>query len=173
MEEIENKSSKSLGILYKLKPILPQNALPELYYSMVHSYVLYGLVVWGSTFPSYLKNLNSIQNKAIKLIGGGNHLDRATPYYSKLNILKLPDLYKLETAKFVCRFMHSTLPQSFSDFFVKVSEISGRTTRFSVNRPSLDIPRYNTNRLQRSIKYKGVKIGNYIPLQTQNLPFST
>ena len=69
--------------------------------------------------------------------------------------------------------MHSTLPQSFSDIFVKVSDISGRTTRFSVNRPSLDIPRYNTNRLQRSIKYKGVEIGNYIPLKTQNLPFST
>ena len=101
LEEIENKISKSLGILYKLKLILPQNALLKLYYSMVHSHLLYGLVVWGSTFPSYLKKLNSIQNKAVKLIGGGNYLDRVTPYYSKLNILKLPDLYKLETVKFV------------------------------------------------------------------------
>ena len=93
---------------------------------MVHSHLLYGQVVWGSTFPSYLKKLNSIQNKAVKLIGRGNYVDRVTPYYSKLNILKLPDLYKLETAKFVYRFMHNTLPQSFSDFFVKVSEIYGR-----------------------------------------------
>ena len=90
LEEIEIKLSKSLGILYKLKLILPLNAL-KLYYSMVHSHLLYGLVVWGSTFPSYLKKLNSIQDKAVKLIGGGNYLDRATPYYSKLNILKLPD----------------------------------------------------------------------------------
>ena len=93
---------------------------------MVHSHLLYGQVIWGSTFPSYLKKLNSIQNKAVKLIGRGNYLDRVTPYYSKLNILKLPDLYKLETAKFVYRFMHNTLPQSFSDLFVKVSEINGR-----------------------------------------------
>ena len=117
LEEIENKLSKSLGILCKLKPILPQNALLKLYYSMVHSHLLYGLVVWGSTFPSYLKKLNSIQNKVVKLIGGGNYLDRANPYYSKLNLLKLPDLYEFETAKFVCRFMHNILPQSFSDFF--------------------------------------------------------
>ena len=135
--------------------------------------LLYGLVVWGSTFPSYLKKLNSIQNKAVKLIGGGNYLDRVTPYYSKLNILKLPDLSKLETAKFVYGFMHNTLPQSFSDFFDKVSEISGRTTRTSGNRHSLYIPRYDTNRLQRSIKYQGVKIWNTIPLQIQNLPFSS
>ena len=98
---------------------------------MVHSHLLYGLVVWRSTFPSYLKKLNSMQDKAVKLIAGGNYLDRAMPYYSKLNILKLTDIYKLETAKFVHRFMHNTLPQSFSDFFVKASQISGRTTRFS------------------------------------------
>ena len=141
LEEIENKLSNSRVILYKLKPILPQNALFKLYYSMVHSHLLYGLVVWGSTFPSYLKELNSIQNKAVKLIGGGNYLDRATPYYSKLNILKLPDLYKLETAKFVYRFMHNTLPLSFSDFFVKVSEISDHS-RSSGNRHSVCIPRH-------------------------------
>ena len=108
-----------------------------------------------------------------KLIGGGNYLDRATPYCSKLNTLKLSDLYKLETAKIVYRFMHNTLPQTFSDFFVKASEISGCTTRSSGNRHSLYIPRYNNNRLQRSIKYQGVKIWNSIPLNIQNLPFST
>ena len=66
-----------------------------------------------------------------------------------------------------------TLPQSFSDFYVKVSEISGRTTRSSGNRHSLYIPRFNTNTLQRSIKYQGVKVLNSIPFKIQNLPFST
>ena len=45
LEEIENKISNSLGILYKLKPILLQNALLKIYYSMVHYHLLYGLVV--------------------------------------------------------------------------------------------------------------------------------
>ena len=48
----------------------------------------------------------------------------------------------------------------FLTFFAKVSEISGRTTRSSGNRHSLYIPRYNTNRLQQSMKYQGVKIWN-------------
>ena len=59
-------------------------------------------------------------NRVNTVIGGGNYLDRATPYYSKLSILKLPDLYKLEIAKFVHRFVHNTLPQCFSNFFTKV-----------------------------------------------------
>ena len=96
-----------------------------------------------------------------------------TPYYSKLNILKLPDLNKLETAKFVIDLCTIPFLNLFQDFFVKVSEISGRTTRSSDNRHSLYIPRYNTNRLQRSIKYQVVKIWNSTPLKIQNLPFST
>ena len=93
IEVIENKLSRSLTIMFKLKPVLPQNALLKLYYAMVHPCLIYGLVAWGSTFPSYIEKLIilSYQNKTVKLIGGGNYLDRATPYYSKLNILKLPD----------------------------------------------------------------------------------
>ena len=35
IEVIENKLSRSLAILFKLKPVLPQNALLKLYYAMV------------------------------------------------------------------------------------------------------------------------------------------
>ena len=98
IEVIENKLSRSLAILFKLKPVFPQNALLKLYYAMIHPYLIYGLVAWGSTFPSYIEKLNTLQNKAVKLIDGGNYLDMATPYYSKLNILELSDLYKLEIA---------------------------------------------------------------------------
>ena len=173
LEEIENKLSNSRVILYKLKPILPQNALFKLYYSMVHSQLLYGLVVWGSTFPSYLKELNSIQNKAVKLIGGGNYLDRATPYYSKLNILKLPDLYKLETAKFVYRFI-CTIPflYLFLTFLLRlVKSLIVQDLRATVT--VFVFLAINTNRLQQSIKYQGVKIWNSIPFKIQNLPFCT
>ena len=44
IEVIENKLSRSLAILFKLKPVLPQNALLKLYYAMVHPYLIYGLV---------------------------------------------------------------------------------------------------------------------------------
>ena len=58
IEVIENKLSRCLAILFKLKPELPQNALLKLYYAMVHLYLIYGQVAWGSTFPSYIEKLN-------------------------------------------------------------------------------------------------------------------
>ena len=38
IEVIENKLSRSLAILFKLKPVLPQNALLKLYYAMVQGW---------------------------------------------------------------------------------------------------------------------------------------
>ena len=68
--------------------------------------------------------------------------------------------------------MHNTLPQSFSNFFAKVGQVNTRTTRSSSNPINLYIPCYKSNRIQRSIKYQGVKVWNSIPVEIQNLPKS-
>ena len=91
IKKLAHRISKAVGIIFKLKQYMPRKALQALYYSLIHAYLLYGLPVWGSTHPSYLK----------KLIGGGLYNDNASPFYSQLKILKLPYLYKLEIGKFV------------------------------------------------------------------------
>ena len=75
LNAVANKFSRALGILCKLKHVLPQNALLKLYYSLVHPHLPYGIVAWGSTFPTYLLKLASTQNKVVKLIEGGHALD--------------------------------------------------------------------------------------------------
>ena len=67
--------------------------------------------------------------------------------------------------------MHNTLPQSFSNFFT-LTRVNTRTTRSSSNPNNLYIPFYKSNRIQRSIKYQGVKVWNSIPVEIQNLPKS-
>ena len=46
--------------------------------------------------------------------------------------------------------------------FLKVSQIHARLTRSTENN-LLYLPRYRSNRLQKSIKYRGVKVWNEIP----------
>ena len=98
---IAHKTSRAVGIISKLRHYMPTNASLKIYYSLIHSQLLYGLPVWGSTYTSYLNKLITIQNKAVKLIGGGRLLDSPYPFYSKFRILKLPDLYNLEIGKLV------------------------------------------------------------------------
>ena len=156
-----------------MKSILPHEALLKLYYALFHPHLLYGIVSWGSTFPTFLSRLNSLQNKAVKLIGGGKMRESANAFYIKFNILKLPELYKYETAKLVHSFIHNQLPLSLSNFFTKSCKISKRQTRSHNNPNNLYTPCYRSNRLQRSIKYQGVKIWNAIPPEIQKLPRSS
>ena len=147
-------------------------ALCKIYFALFHPHLLYGLVVWGSTFPTYLSKLESLQNKAVKIIGGGTTRESPTPFYGQLKILKLADLYKFEIAKLVNDFLHDKLPSSsvFSHLFQKSLQIFHRFTRSSSNKNKLHIPLYRTNRLQRSIRYQGVSVLNSIPMEIQNLP---
>ena len=63
------------------------------------------------------KKLIKLQNKAVKLIGGGFCNDKASPFYSQLKILKLPYLYKLEIGKFVNAHFQNRLQVNISYYF--------------------------------------------------------
>ena len=85
-------------------------ALLNLYYAVFHSHLQYGLITWSSTFKSYLKKLSTLQNKAVKIVGGGKYYDRATQFYANLRILKLVDMVFFEKALFVFKFKMKMLP---------------------------------------------------------------
>jgi len=54
-------------------------------------------------------------------------------------------------------------PLTFSKFYKKsISNTHLRSTRLFSNKFNLYLPRYKTNKLQRSYKYQGVKIWNSI-----------
>ena len=95
------KLSRSVGILAQLKPCLNTKALLSLYYAIFDSLLKYGLITWSSTFKTYLKKLSTLQNKAVKIVGGDNYCDRAGPFYFKLRILKLVGMVFLEKAFFI------------------------------------------------------------------------
>ena len=52
---IENKTAKSIGLLFKAKPFLKKKSLLSLYYSCTHSYINYVNMAWGSTYMTNLK----------------------------------------------------------------------------------------------------------------------
>ena len=52
---IENKISKTIGILYKAKFLLNQTCLKHIYSAFIHSYLNYAHIAWASTSPNKLK----------------------------------------------------------------------------------------------------------------------
>jgi len=103
----------------------------------------------GSASKSSLSKLCTLQNKAVKIIDGGNYRDHATQFYAKLKILKISNLFKHEVAKAVFQHYRQNLPPLLSNFFTKCNQISLKSARASDpnNNLTLHIPLYRTSKL--------------------------
>ena len=55
IKKLAHRISKAVGIKFKLKQYMHRKTLQALYYLLIHTHLLYGFPVWGSTHPSYLK----------------------------------------------------------------------------------------------------------------------
>jgi len=66
---------------------------------------------------------NTLQNKAVKIVGGGNFWDHATQFYHKLNILRVTGLETTKLQKFYIS-VYGNSPTSFSNYFVETSNVS-------------------------------------------------
>ena len=61
------KISKSIGVLSKLRHLLPLKALQNLYCSLIHAHLLYGIIIKGNAYKTDLKRLTTLQNRAVKI----------------------------------------------------------------------------------------------------------
>lgn len=174
ISSIEKKVARSVGIITKLRHYVPNTILLKLYFALLHPHLLYGILVWGSTYKSYMQKLISLQNKAIRLIT--NNLAFHQPIvpvsalYKHKEIFKLSDLYLYEVASFMHNFSNSKLPNAFLNYFIKTDAVHTLRTRQHTN-SKFFIPRYRTSRLQHSIKYQGIKIWHSISSDLRKTSF--
>ena len=100
-----------------------------LYYCFIYSRNQYGIVFWRSALKIYLKELSVRLNNIIRTITFSKKYSHVTDLYKNLNLLKLNDIYKLELAKFMYQLQYETLPKSFNDQFIKLSDIHNCSIR--------------------------------------------
>ena len=135
-----------------------------LYHAIFQSHFQYGVLIWSSTFKSYLKKLIVLQNNALKIIGSAKWNERASPNHLKFKILRLPDMFKFESAVFTFKFNKQLLPSPFSHYFSKSNTKYHQLTRVAKS-DNYFSPFYRTNKLQNSIKYHGPKFWNSLPIE--------
>ena len=122
-QKLQKKLSRNVGVLTKLKHCLPKSALIALYYGIVFPHLLYGIIIWGSTYPTYLKKLQTIQNKAIRAISDSGWNVHVTPLYYEHKILKVNDIYKLNLPNLCTNTSTKNFPIIFKTTSIKFLEI--------------------------------------------------
>ena len=114
---IENKVARAVGILSKVRCLFPSSTLLLLYFALIHPHLLFGLVLWGNTYSTYLVKLQRLQNKAICIISNCNNRSPITPHFYKLGISKIADQYTFEVGNILNKLFLPVSPHFFSYFF--------------------------------------------------------
>ena len=95
------------------------HTLISVYYALVHSYLRYGIISWGNAKSTVLQPLISLANRAVRIMTFApfGNID-VTSIYKYLNILEIPQLFKLETGKFIYKSQNGLLPiNSIAKYF--------------------------------------------------------
>ena len=160
IKEIENKVSKSLGVIFRLSSFIPPKILRILYCSLILPYLSYCNIVWANTYPSNLHKLHIIQKKAIRTISGAPPRSHSSPLFSNLNLLNIFDINVLQQCIFVYSSINFLLPRHICNSFIPNSFCHPYFTR---NRSDIHIPTHRTNYFQFNIRFSGSKLWNNLP----------
>ena len=153
---IRPKLSKSIGILHRLKSLIPSDTLVSLYYSLIYPYLLYCNTVWGGTSRSLLRSLELLQKKAIRIVTNSDYLAHSSPLFHACKILKLNDIYLYNVAvSMFSRNQLSPLPtaQHYYDTRARGAVRAGFRRLTST---------------QRSLSFMGPTVWNGLPFHIRN-----
>ena len=164
VEYISGKISKACGALAKLRHCIGTNVLVEIYHALIHSYVRYGILTWGAATETTLKPLQTLLNKALRIITFApfGRVD-VEPLYKELFILDVGDTFILETCKFMYRFKKNLLPTDIAIYFTH--PLSSKPKSSYNLRPRKTPSRIETRlrSSENSIHIRGELIWDYVP----------
>ena len=165
IQNCRNKMSSGLYALKSVKHLLPMNQLKSLYYTLIHPYLTYCTVIWGGAIQKYLRNIQNMQNKAIRTICNAKYNDHVTPLYTHLKITPLETLYKIHLGKLMYQHKHNLLPKPLMLLYTPNTETHNHNTRHRLD------PHITTRRTQQynnSFLHKAPEIWYNIPEEIKN-----
>ena len=161
---IRQKMSRYIGVMYKLKNIIPLSARLNIYHSFVQSHINYCSLVWGFTTKSNIESIFSIQKKGIRAVIPGfvNYFyrDGEVPHhtktaFTKYGILTVHNIIAKNTLIFMCKHHRQkethALPDSVASTIHENAPKPGSTHETNQDWHEL----YCTNHFRTSLFYKG------------------
>lgn len=162
IDKLASKVNKRVGLLRRVRNILPQKTLNLLYKTLVIPHFDYCDVVWGNACKKYLSKLDKLQNSAGKTILG---LPRRYPTDILLNTLGWQKLHMRRLTHLntmVYKSLTNSLPSNLCNILNQVSESHSHRTRAGSNGNLVPPPCKNMSD-KRKFTYRGVVSFNDLP----------
>ena len=132
-ESVKKKVAGGLATMKKLKDMLPQSMLFQVYKALVESHLRYADVVWGSLTETKITALQRLQNRTFEIIQGSKIKDSLIrPTFS------IDQVFQFDRSVLMYQIINKICPESLRDKFAGRSSINKYDTR---NKTDLQIPR--------------------------------
>ena len=142
---------------------VPRREKMKLYYAYFHSKLEYGLEIYGSSAGRFIKKLEVLQHKAIKVLFNLDYLTPSRKLYSEFKVLSVRDLYSFKLAKFVHNQVCDVRNNVFSNYFGTVADHNDNATYPNTrNRLKLCVNKARTLQGDKMVKITGAKIWNLL-----------
>ena len=142
--------SKAIGIMSKIKLIVPKHTLLKLYYALVLPYLNYCSLVWGGTYPTHLKPLTILQKKIVRIICNVSYFHPTNDLFHENSLLKFEDILKYSLGIYM--YKNSSQP-----VFIRTHSYN---TRY---RNSLNSAFERLSLTQYSVYFRGPSFWNSLP----------
>ena len=167
VQQVASKVSRNVGILQKLRYIIPQYCLMMLYNCFILPYLQYCCIVWGCIGMTTLNLLILLQKKCVRIIAKTDSKAHTAPLFKKFGLLNISELCFFQTALFMFKYTRGHLPQRFNSYFVRTNSSHHYSTRSAES--GYWIPSIKTTVRQRNIRYRGPVTWNKLKPEIQQL----
>ena len=159
INNICNKTSKTVGILFKLNKFMPLEILKSIYQSLITPYLTYCQEIYYSAPQIYTNRIKIIQKKAVRAMNSLPYNAHTDEYFKSMQLLKLDDMFTLATLTNVYEKVHN---HNF------IPPDTRNHPHFTRNRNQLAIPLLNRNATQKTFVYQEVIKWNALPLELKD-----
>ena len=164
IETICLKISRSIACIRRIKHLVPNKVLINLYYALILPYIDYCCTAWGSCSKANLLKIQKLQNRYARLV---LNVDRFTSKCFLLTTLNWQSVEQRIKYHY-CVIMYKAL-NSLTPVYIELL-IERRTTHYVTRytlRSPLTVPYPRTEYMKRSFVYTGSSLFNKLPISIQ------
>ena len=146
---VKGKIYGGLASLRKLRNILSQSKLCNVYHAVVESHLRYADVIWRSLPETKLMTLQQLQNMAKMIIKNAKHKDEWSD-----SLLSVKNLFRFDRSVMTYKILKKISPNNLWEKFYLKSAYSRYDT---ISYKNLQTPKLKTELMRKSFQYSSVK----------------
>ena len=152
VEKQSKKISRSIAMLRKIKPYVPQTTLQTMYKSFVLPYFNYCSTVWFEGNKTHAEKMLKLQKSAARIITDSGFDKRSSEIFQMLKWTKIQSILKKRELIITFKSLKGMAPEYMTEMF---SIPENQTYQLRHNHQKLYLPKPKTNFLKRSFPYRG------------------